>query len=164
KEVMVSDASQNTVQLDFDSIQDQIKSNVYDRIDQHTYEWVQAYRNKSINELTVMRNQAYLDKTNANFTRMTNEDSNFDGDIERIRIDNDSFNFSENSDTYQAQVIAALQFHSGYYETGHRDQLNRSRDQYYWKYTFEFDSTDNDWFITDSEEVPGFETTNIITY
>ncbi|WP_163580847.1 TcaA 3rd/4th domain-containing protein [Gracilibacillus saliphilus] len=163
-EVAITDSSQETISLDFEQVEKDIKHNVYDRIGKHTYEWVQAYRNKSINALSVMRNQDYLDKTSDNFDRMDAEESNFNGDIEQIRIDNGSFSFMNNDGQYQASVIAELQFYSGYYETGHRDELNRSRDQYYWEYQFEYDPHHQDWFIVDSKELSDFETKDIIVY
>ncbi|ENH96244.1 hypothetical protein J416_12092 [Gracilibacillus halophilus YIM-C55.5] len=159
-EVTITSPSQQKVALEFEWVEDDLKEAIYSRIAQHTNEWIQAYHKTSIREFTVMKNEEYLESTRANFERMENDDSHFEGDIERIRIDDGSFTFENTT----ASVIAELEFYSGYYESGQYDELERSRDTYYWLYEFEYDQEAGNWFIMNSEELSDFETDDIINY
>lgn len=164
EEITIEDTDQTEVVLDLPIENDGLKSDIYNRIATHVDEWIMAYTYQSTNNLTVMRNQAYLDNTADNFERMYQDDSNFVGDVEQITFDNGHFNISKENDTYQVNIITELQFRSGYYETGERSNLDFDVTKHYWNYQFIYDEEEQDWFIEDSEEVNDFKTNDLIEY
>ncbi|MFG6147977.1 TcaA second domain-containing protein [Halobacillus sp. B23F22_1] len=143
------------------SLEKRLEDDIKTAVENHVNEYVEAYEDKDINAFQVMKNDSYLQDTEANIQEMDELGKNFSGEIKSITYDIGSLELErdETSDLFTSSIIVSFVLDAGYYLEGDDpDHMLSNENTYSWNYEFAFEEEEKSWVITSGTPMAMFET------
>ncbi|GGF31159.1 hypothetical protein GCM10010954_32940 [Halobacillus andaensis] len=143
------------------SLDERLEDDIKNAVENHVHEYVEAYEEKDINAFQVMKNDSYLQDTDASIQEMDELGKNFSGGVKAITYDVGSLELKrdEVSDLFTSSIVVSFVLDTGYYLDGDDpDNMLSNENTYSWHYEFTYDEDEKAWVITSGKPMAMFET------
>ncbi|MCP3028089.1 hypothetical protein [Halobacillus sp. A5] len=147
-----------------DTIEESLEEDIKKAVERHVQDYIEVYENQDISSFTVMKNNSYIEDTEANIQDMKDSEKNFYGDLKNVTYDIGSLTFDHNEETEQftSSIVVSFILDTGYYLNGEEpEEMLSNENTYSWEYEFTYDGEERKWFITSGTPMAMFKTSNL---